>query len=91
MIVFGKKTIHFWKFWRTKSKLFFCLTSGAVYSVFSLVVTVIIKAIMGKSETIIETSLCVALGAFIAGTFMSIALWYENERRFRLWLDDNNL
>jgi drug/metabolite transporter (DMT)-like permease len=90
MIIFGKKTIHYWKFWRTKSKLLFCLTSGIVYSVFSFVFTVITKEIIGKSENIIETSLYVALGAFVAASFMSIALWYENEKRFKLWIEENN-
>jgi hypothetical protein len=52
------------------------------------------KSIFGigskKSENIIETSLYVALGAFVAASFMSIALWYENEKRFKLWIEENN-
>lgn len=85
MVVFGKKTIHYWNFWRTKNKLYFCLASGALYSVLMFIGNLMIRAILGLSENLLATSFYIALGSFIAGSFLSLAVWYENERRFKLW------
>lgn len=63
------------------------MISGFVYSVFSFVVTIAVKAIIGKSENLVETSLYLASGSFIAASFMSIALWYENEKRYKKWIE----
>ena len=41
-----------------------------------------------NTEGLIESGLSMALGAFIAVTFLSIAHWYENERRYKEWLKE---
>ena len=85
MIIFSEKRIHYWSKWRTKNKFLFCLTSGLLYSFFVFIGNVIIKTILGHYENLFEISFYLALGSLIAGSFLSIALWYENERRFKLW------
>lgn len=85
MIIFSEKRIHYWSKWRTKNKLLFCLTSGFVYSFFVFILNLIIRPILGHSENIVETSFYISLGSIIPASFLSIALWYENERRFKLW------
>jgi hypothetical protein len=37
----------------------------------------------------ISSGFSVALGAFIVVAFLSIAHWYENERRYQEWMKDN--
>ena len=85
MIIFSEKRIHYWSKWRTKNKLLFCLTSGFVYSFVSFILNLILRPILGHTESIFETSFYISLGSFIAASFLSIALWFENERRYKLW------
>lgn len=85
MIIFSEKKIHYWSKWRTKNKFLFCLTSGFIYSLFVFILNLLIRPILGHSENIVETSFYISIGSFIAVSFLSIALWYENERRFKLW------
>jgi len=47
------------------------------------------RLLAGKAERIIESSFSIALGAFIATAFLSIAHWHENERRYKEWMKDN--
>ena len=61
------------------------MTSGFVYSFFAFILNLIVRPILGNTENIIETSFYISLGSFIAASFLSIALWYENERRYKLW------
>jgi len=89
MIILNKKNIHRWKFWRTKSKFIFCLTSGAIFASFIFLGSLFFRLLAGKTERIVESGLSVALGAFIATAFLSIAHWYENERRYKEWMKDN--
>ena len=85
MIIFSEKRIHYWSKWRTKNKLLFCLTSGFIYSFFAFILNLIVRPILGHTENIVETSFYISLCIFIAASFLSIALWYENERRYKLW------
>lgn len=85
MIILSKKSIHRWSYWRTKSKLFFCLSSGTLYAVLAFIVSLIVRVITGFDDSSLEASLGIALGSFLGGSFMSIALWYENERRYKRW------
>lgn len=90
MIIFSKKNIHKWGFWRKKSKIFFCLTSGLIYGIFMFSASLLFNYLLGDMDEIIESGLSMALGAFIATTFLSIAHWYENERRYKEWLKGKN-
>jgi len=85
MIIFSEKKIHYWSKWRTKNKFLFCLTSGLVYSFFVFVGNLIIKSVLGHNENLFETSFYISICSLIPSSFLSIALWYENERRFKLW------
>ena len=85
MIIFSEKRIHYWSKCRTKNKLLFCLTSGFIYSFFAFILNLIVRPILGHTENIVETSFYISLCIFIAASFLSIALWYENERRYKLW------
>jgi len=85
MIIFSEKKIHYWSKWRTKNKFLFCLTSGFVYSFFIFILNLIIRPILGHTENLVEESFYISLCSLIPASFLSIALWYENERRFKLW------
>lgn len=85
MIIFSEKKIHYWSKWRTKNKFLFCLTSGFIYSFLVFIGNLIIRPILGHYENLVETSFFVSLCSLIPASFLSIALWYENERRFKLW------
>lgn len=85
MIIYSKKNIHKWSRWQKRSKITFCLASGATYSLFMFTGLLLFKLIMGHTNNLWESLGSITLGAFIASTFMSIALWYENERRFKEW------
>jgi hypothetical protein len=89
MIIYGKKNIHKWKYWQTKSKIVFCLVSGLVYTGFVFVGNLIIKPLFGHSDELILNSAYIAIGTFIPAAFLSIALWYENERRYNVWKNEN--
>lgn len=89
MIILNKKNIHRWKFWRTKSKFIFCLTSGAIFGSFMFIGSISFRLLAGKADRIIESGFSVALGAFIATVFLSIAHWCENDRRYKKWIDKN--
>ncbi|MDD2997097.1 MAG: hypothetical protein PHP99_12935 [Paludibacter sp.] len=89
MIIYGKKNIHKWKYWQTKSKIVFCLVSGLVYTGFVFVGNLIIKPLFGHSDELILNSAYIAIGTFIPASFLSIALWYENERRYNVWKNEN--
>ena len=86
MIIFRKKNIYKWKFWRKKGKVLFCLASGLLYSIFMFLGSASVLFFTDKHEDIIERSLGIALVAFLAGSFLSIAHWFENERRYKEWL-----
>jgi len=47
------------------------------------------RLLTGKTEKMVESGFSVALGAFIATAFLSIAHWYENERRYKEWMNKN--
>jgi len=89
MIILNKKNIHRWRFWRNKSKLIFCLTSGVIYSSFMFLGSLFFRLLTGKTEKMVESGFSVALGAFIATAFLSIAHWYETERRYKEWMNKN--
>ena len=89
MIIYGKKNIHKWKYWQTKSKIVFCLVSGLVYAGFMFIGNLIIKPLFGHSDELILNSAYIAIGTFIPASFLSIALWYENERRYNVWKNEN--
>jgi hypothetical protein len=90
MIIYTKKNIHKWSSWRNKSKFLFCLTSGFLYSSFSFIALLLTKWIFDWTRGgIVESSAAIAIGAFPMVTFLSIALWYENERRYQEWLKKN--
>lgn len=61
------------------------MTSGFIYSFFAFILNIIVRPILGHIENIVESSFYISLGSFIAASFLSIALWYENERRYKLW------
>lgn len=83
MIIFSQKSIHRWSYWRTKSKLFFCFSSGALYAILSFSFRMLLEIITGFDENSLDVCMGIALGSFIGSSFLSIAFWYENERRFR--------
>lgn len=89
MIIFSKSHIRYWSKWRTKNKFLFCIASGAVYTLFVFIGNIIIRPILGHHEHLIGTSFFISICSFIPGAFLSIALWYENERRFKLWQKEN--
>lgn len=84
MIIYNKN-IQKWAFWRKKSKFTFCIASGLFYAILVFVGNIVFRYFFGNSENIIENSLSVAIGGFIAVSFLSIALWFENERRYKKW------
>ena len=87
MIVYGKKNIRKWSFWRKKNMLFYCFASGLLYGSFIFMGTFLTRLILGgEIADIIDKTLGAAIVGFIGGTFLSIALWYENERRYKNWL-----
>jgi len=86
MIIFGKKHIHKWNFWRKKSKIFFCITSGLIYAILMGSGSLLYDFLSGDTNGMVESGLSMAIGAFIPVTFLSIAHWYENERRYKEWL-----
>ena len=88
MIIY-KKNIEKWKFWRKKSKLTFCLVSGFFYATLVFLGGIPIRLLLGKSDAIIENSFYGAIGALIPAIFLSIAIWYENEKRYKKWELDN--
>jgi len=89
MIIFRKKNIHKWGFWRKKSKIVFCITSGLIYAIIMFSGSLLFNFLSGNTRgDAIESGLSMALGAFIAVTFLSIAHWYENERRYKEWLKE---
>ncbi len=89
MIIFSKKNIHRWKYWRSKSKFTFCLISGAFYTLLISAGHVLIKFLLGNTEELLASLLGIALGTFVSASFLSIALWYENERRYKLWSENS--
>ena len=89
MIIYGKKNIHKWKYWQTKSKFVFCLVSGLVYAGFMFIGNLIIKPLFGHFDEYILNSFIFASTAFFPASFLSIALWYENERRYNVWKNEN--
>jgi len=89
MLILGKKHIHRWKRWRKWNKALFCIVSGFLYALPMFPTSLLFRYLTGKTENMLEGSLSVALGAFVAATFFSIALWYENERRFKIWEKEN--
>ena len=88
MIVFGQKTIHHWEFWRRKSKLFFCFASGLFYTLCMFLMNLLIRPMLGQGDQLLESSLLVSFCSFIPVAFLSIALWYENERRYKKWISE---
>ncbi len=38
---------------------------------------------MFNPVAIVETSIAISFGSFIGGCFFSLAVWFENERRFK--------
>ncbi|MEE4198811.1 MAG: hypothetical protein V2I54_14320 [Bacteroidales bacterium] len=89
MIILNKKNIHRWEFWRTKSKFIYCLASGFIFASFMFLGSLFFRLLTGKTENMISSGFSVALGAFIVVAFLSIAHWYENERRYQEWMKDN--
>ncbi|MDD3080248.1 MAG: hypothetical protein PHH37_14270 [Paludibacter sp.] len=81
MIIYSQKSISKWSFWRTKSKFFYCIASGLFYAACCFVGSLLIKFFIFKDADFLENSLGVASGAF-----MSVAGWYENERRYKNFL-----
>jgi len=86
LITYSKKNIHRWKFWRKKGKVAFCLASGLLYSIYMFIGSASVIFFTNKPENLIDRSGGIALVGFIAGSFLSIAHWYENERRYKDWL-----
>lgn len=81
MIILHKKNIHRWAYWREKSKILFCIASGLVYTSVSFL-GALSSNLLAHREDAVQTSLTVALVVFVVSGFLSIALWYENERRY---------
>ena len=87
MIIYRQKNIHKWLFWRKKSKLFYCFASGFLYGTVMFLGTFLLRFILGEEiAQVLDKTLGTAIVGFIAGTFLSIAFWYENERRYKIWL-----
>lgn len=85
MIIYSKKNIQKWEYWQTKTKFVFCLVSGLVYTGFIFIGNLIIKPLFGHYDDLLLNSVFLSIGTFVPASFMSIALWYENERRYNLW------
>ncbi|MBE9467856.1 MAG: hypothetical protein IMY72_05975 [Bacteroidetes bacterium] len=91
MILYRLKNIQKWSFWRKKNKFVFCLASGLLYGTVMFLGAFVFRLILGDGiAQIIDKTLGVVIGSFIAGTFLSIALWYENERRYKKWLKEES-
>ncbi len=86
MILYGKKTIHKWAFWRKRSKLVYCQASGLLYSFFMFIGYVLFKLLIGSQGNILLSSVGIAAGGFLVLSFLSIAHWHINEKRYKDWL-----
>lgn len=90
MIIYSRKNIYRWKYWRAKRKFTFCVLSGALYTVIATSFSLLIKLIFNTTVELLSSLLGIALASFIAMSFLSLALWYENERRYKQWLIENS-
>lgn len=90
MLILGKKHIHQWKSLQKWNKAIFCLVSGGVYAIPMFPASLLFRHLIGKTENMIEGSFSIAPGAFLAASFFSIAFWFENERRFKIWEKENS-
>ena len=87
MIIYRQKNIKKWAFWRKKNMFVFCLASGFLYGTVMFLGTFLLRFILGEEiAQVLDKTLGTAIVGFIAGTFLSIAFWYENERRYKIWL-----
>jgi hypothetical protein len=86
MIILSKKRIHKWKFWKKKGKFLFCIFSGGLYAIVFFVGAYSSKWIFGNGMTDhLQHSIEIAGAGFVAASFLSIAHWHENERRYKKW------
>jgi len=90
ILIYSKKSIHKWKFWTSKSKILYCLVSGLSFTLIYFLSVLTFKLISGNTNNLIISSLNMSVGAFCASTFLSIAHWYENERKYKEWLNNNS-
>ncbi len=90
MIIFTEKSIHKWVFWRKKGKFVFCLSSGFLFSIFYSIAILTTKWALGR-EDFIYSALQNAFFMFFPMSFLSIALWYENERRYKKYLGKKSM
>lgn len=81
MFLITARNYNKWTKWRQR-KLLFCLLSGFMYGVVSVFFNVVYRLLFNP-VVIIETSLAVSAGSFLGGCFFSLAIWFENERRFK--------
>ncbi|MGL4228342.1 MAG: hypothetical protein ACRCR3_06850 [Tannerellaceae bacterium] len=86
MIVLNDKRISKWPFWREKGMLIYCLASGVLMLLYMAVGYFVIQSLLfHKYEWWgIVTAGC---SGMLCGSFFGIAYWYDNERRYKLWLE----
>jgi len=88
MWIYRNKNLQNWKYWHHR-KLFFCFLSGVVYAFIAAGISFITRYTFFRTDTLWDAVAGVGGGAFIGGCFFSLAIWYENERKYKKHCSDN--
>lgn len=83
MIFYNKKNIEKWAFWQKKGMLLYCVINAGIVTVITVSLNLILKISLHSTASLWSSIAGVALGTFIGWSFFSIALWYENQRKYK--------
>ncbi len=85
MIIFSDNNIYKWAWWRKRSKLLFCISSGLIFAMGVTILTLFLKLLREGGMDVTSSCLAVFGGSFVAGSLFSIILWYQNDDRYKQW------
>jgi high-affinity Fe2+/Pb2+ permease len=86
MILYSRKNIQKWRKWRKKSKIYYCLASGFLFAVVIFIGMTAIRLITESNYLkAIREAGEYSIILFVFASFFSIALWHENERKYKEW------
>jgi hypothetical protein len=81
-MILKRKTIRYWKLWKQKHKIVFCVVCSTIYAILTFFTILMIKFFSGSDDNLFETSFYLSIGILLISTFFGITFWYENKKRY---------